>query len=785
MLEFNIKKNQYITSVEHTGVIKSNYKQKNDQTFDAPINLEEGYKQIVYPVRRDFIEDENNRIEKINPNAKYDYIYTPFENTKVEFSTFIKTPTRMEVDTRFYIRSEHSRKVEFELSTCGKVVVFVNGTLQVTYAPFTRNINSSSIVELDLETGDNEIVVRAIDIAERDVFYYYKLKLLSDLDLVYFITPKIDVQKYINATKVLDSLYLIKDVFRSPKIEFEYKTEHDIDTRYYFSYGEGFENYFESDVNDNWIDVDMKNKYVDLSNHPDFMSYITFQTYIDGYVISKRFFVSKLEAQTPKIDDLKTRMEFARDYISKYGQTNVNKSLILLSETGEYTSEVEAGLHQVLEIVECKGDCADFYIVPLLIIIKDYINLIPVDMQKRIKSAIIEFRYWIDEPGSDVMWWFSENHALLFHIAQYVGGHLYQDELFTVSNRTGVEQYEIGKQRLIDWFEIFNKYGLAEWNSTTYIPIDLIGFISLYELSPDQEIKQMAKEALDRIFKIIAINFNGDQMACSYGRGYEKELKAMEFGELSFITWMVWGSGYVNTTSRSTSLMALTSYQVPDYSKYLIADEEGTVYTYKQGIKGVDTYLFKTANYAIGSVINYEPNQNGHQQHTFNISLGMENTQLWINHPGELVPSGENRPSYWAGNGIMPRIEQYKNSATLQYNLEKSEIKFVHMYIPYWKLDEINVLDKSVQIKKGNTLITVTSNTKVSMLNKGAMTNKEIRFYGSDITLFVTVSNLNEAEVEHNLAHKTITTAEYSLNLVDDGLLVNGEKINRDYKYLD
>ena len=50
---------------------------------------------------------------------------------------------------------------------------------------------------------------------------------------------------------------------------------------------------------------------------------------------------------------------------------------------------------------------------------------------------ILNFRYWIDEPGNDVMWFFSENHALLFHICQYYAGTLYPNEVFTCSGRTG------------------------------------------------------------------------------------------------------------------------------------------------------------------------------------------------------------------------------------------------------------------------------------------------------------------------------------------------------------
>lgn len=54
------------------------------------------------------------------------------------------------------------------------------------------------------------------------------------------------------------------------------------------------------------------------------------------------------------------------------------------------------------------------------------------------------------------------------------------------------------------------------------------------------------------------------------------------------------------------------------------------------------------------SDIKYNQYKKGHQQHMMNISLGNDATQLWINNPGEYAHSGENRPSYWAGNGKCP-----------------------------------------------------------------------------------------------------------------------------------
>ncbi|MBR8698053.1 hypothetical protein I8F93_10135 [Enterococcus gallinarum] len=166
----------------------------------------------------------------------------------------------------------------------------------------------------------------------------------------------------------------------------------------------------------------------------------------------------------------------------------------------------------------------------------------------------IHFRYWIDEPGNDVMWYFSENHSLLFHACQYFAGCLLPEETFVTSGRQGSQQYELGKQRLLQWFDQFEHYGFSEWNSTTYLPIDLIGFFSLYTNAPDEEIKDAAKKALDFTFTIMAVNSHGGTLSSTFGRTYEHDLKAMRLGEISNILAIAWDRGNFNYALRASTL---------------------------------------------------------------------------------------------------------------------------------------------------------------------------------------------------------------------------------------
>src|SRR5690606_27598708 len=58
-------------------------------------------------------------------------------------------------------------------------------------------------------------------------------------------------------------------------------------------------------------------------------------------------------------------------------------------------------------------------------------NRLPRDLGAKIRVALKDFKYWIDEPGFDDMVYWSENHVILFAAAEYLAGQLMPDEWFT------------------------------------------------------------------------------------------------------------------------------------------------------------------------------------------------------------------------------------------------------------------------------------------------------------------------------------------------------------------
>lgn len=402
--------------------------------------------------------------------------------------------------------------------------------------------------------------------------------------------------------------------------------------------------------------------------------------------------------------------------------------MAILETKKEWTKEAESYYKNSYAKIERKEDCADFYLAPMMMLATKYKEYMSDARQESIRKLVLEFRYWIDEPGNDVMWYFSENHAMLFHLAQYLGGHLYPKDTFTVSSRTGEEQQAIGKKRLEVWFENFFNYGYAEWNSATYIPVDLIGFFVLYEMAPDEEMKKMAKKALDFTFQIISYNMFHGIMSSSYGRAYEDTLKAREQIEPNFIEWVSYGKGHITLNSKAVTLYALSDYVPPAFNEEVsLQNSEWMSVELDQGINQVKTYYYKTNEYFMASVRRFKPFLHGHQQHLMNVALGERAVQYFINHPGERPFSGGNRPCYWAGNGTIPYIEQHKNVMLMIFHIDENElVHYIHAYTPFYDYDEYKIADKWLFLRSKDAYVGTYFSNGVTLRTEGANTNKEV-----------------------------------------------------------
>jgi hypothetical protein len=184
-----------------------------------------------------------------------------------------------------------------------------------------------------------------------------------------------------------------------------------------------------------------------------------------------------------------------------------------------------SGLYKFCDYIDIREDCNDFRMISLQRLYIQYNDQLPEEVKNRIKQTVLNFRYWMTEPGADNMCFWSENHQLLFASIEYVGAALFKNDVFTNEGKSGKEKTGYAKERINHWFDQRFRTGFIEWHSHVYYAEDLGALLHLIDFAEDKEIQEKATIITDLLFLDVAMHSFKGNFALTHGRSYEKQKK--------------------------------------------------------------------------------------------------------------------------------------------------------------------------------------------------------------------------------------------------------------------
>ncbi len=183
-------------------------------------------------------------------------------------------------------------------------------------------------------------------------------------------------------------------------------------------------------------------------------------------------------------------------------------------------------------------DTSDFdatRLVNLLYAVGDHPAL-PLTLRARIEEALLSFKYWYsdptpdrtfnEEPVVDNMWYWSENHILIFRTVEFLMGQRFPDETFAVTGQTGSWHRDRARAEIMKWLQERARWGFSEWHSDVYYNWDMNPLISLIEWSKDAEIVHRAAMVLDLFWLDVALHIHRGNFGVTHGRSYIKDKPA-------------------------------------------------------------------------------------------------------------------------------------------------------------------------------------------------------------------------------------------------------------------
>jgi len=702
--------------------------------FDNVFRDGKGARGRDYAVIDQYIESlKQRRPEAYRTDVPYSFIYLPTGSERVEFDFFRHVPTVVGRWARSCLRCGRKAVYPFRFQAMNMAEVFLDGTLVhetvSVEALAEKALAAAQDIELDLDRGDHEVVVHFSNFARLNSGHSFSMVYLGEGTLETFL-PGMDSAAGNELAALLKASALERSVI-------------DVDESLILGFPRPLPFDMALDV---WDENTETVRYAALtapkgsaeavlSAGRDLpvggLDLVLYGRSGNIRIPVKRHAVVTKKGVSLRGGSLAERKRKALEYLADWGVDGVATALARL-EASRGESRVEPILRAQLARIEDRADCVDFQLPPLLWLYREHAGkrLAP-SLRDGIRRGILGFRYWFDEPGRDTMWFFSENHALCFHAAEYLAGTLFPDDVFPNSGLTGREKRRIGRERLDLWFSVFEQQGLVEWNSASYYPVDLIGLIVLLEMAPDESIRARAKSALDFVFRMVAMNGMNGILCGAQGRTYTRDLLDKACSEVANYSAILWGVGEPCGFNAASSLLALSDYEPPEeLGRY--ADYRGSKAVLFEILQGTEepAYLssYKTKDVLLAAVSDHKTGRPGSQQHVCHVSfLANREAHVWVNHPGESDPYGQKRPSYWAGNGTLPRVFHHADTVLLVYRVQTAhEVDFTHAYFPERCFDEVEEKDGCFFARSGDAFLALWA-------AEGLRRQEEGRFHGCEL----------------------------------------------------
>ncbi len=726
----------------------------------ASVKDEQG-KERKSPAKQEYLRLGEFRKLDYPKDVCTDKLYYPADTKRVDCSQVFKFPADARLYARAFVKSESERTVPVAMFACGGIKLFVNGELAGEYYPYESNIECREDTKMHLKAGENELLVALDDYGERNIVFRFGLKILEG-PLEISLPVSADVEKIERMRRCLNGLYLDKMNYRDEPLilcseepfedDFEFTLEAE-------DLGKITRKALKGESR-----VRLYEPCEIISGYHEFTLTVTVCGVEMKAALCAQVCPKERERQSMLISGYEKRRLFCLQYAAECGNTLDNYIASLETGSNEFERFKEA-VSADLDFAKRRGDCADFRVQRFLWLLAGYPDRIPAELKENIEKLVLGFRYWFDEPGNDAMWFFSENHALAFHCDEYIAGRLYPDTVFENSGLTGREHMKKAKARIIEWFEKLLKYGYNEWNSATYVNVDVFTYITLFCLSNDEQIRGLAEKALDYTFEMYAYNSFKGVMGTSNGRTYDKDILGNECMAGNSQMWLAWGIGCINRKISPAMYIAISDYVPSEDNKAVARGGYGNriIRERTEGTMGVKTYLCKTPKYILGTCVSPRTGGPGSQELLLSMFLNDTKTRIWLNLPGEGKVFGIRRPGYFSGNALTPLVSQKENAAVVSYNFPKAfmrrcDVDYIHIMCDEQECDEVMLNENALFIRRGDVFAAFLTNVPIKRTERACLRGREFVTGGINSDWLIRVADTSEFEdfddfTDYHLTH--------------------------------
>ena len=365
----------------------------------------------------------------------------------------------------------------------------------------------------------------------------------------------------------------------------------------------------------------------------------------------------------------------------------------------------------------------------------------PVGLAGAIERCALGFAYRSPSMGAQ-----SEDLDIVVLTCAILAGQWYPTGAFA-DGHSGTSLRERAEQQALAWMHARGATGFPAWDAQDVFEQDLAALSHLADLATTTQVYDLAAVIMDKMLFSMAVNSFRGVFGSSHGSTWNSMITGGSLEATSGIARLVWGMGAFNHHLLGTvSLACATDYDVPTHIPAIAMDTTDEMWNRERHGAGptrgascapaaqVNKVTYKTPDYMLCSAQDYCPGRKGGQEHIWQATLGRD-AVVFVNHPACASIEDARRPSFWCGNGMLPRVAQWKSTLMALHNLPDDDwMGYTHAFFPTYAFDEYVLRQGWAFARKGDGYLALTSSAGFALVERGESAYRELRSYGQQST---------------------------------------------------
>ena len=347
------------------------------------------------------------------------------------------------------------------------------------------------------------------------------------------------------------------------------------------------------------------------------------------------------------------------------------------------------------------------------------------------------------------------------------------------------------------WLAARGQQGFADIRSS--LDHLVLALSHLVELVEAPLIRELAAVLLDRLLYDIAIHSIYGVYAAARGAVTSGWLRSGRFTPESAVGRLLWGMGAYDGRLGGAISLGLTGnvYQLPEIIRSIALDRPQSMWVQerRQGNEDVILVSYKTPNFLLSSLQDYNPGRRGQREQAWLATLSPE-ALIFTNHPTTFSQSDSRAASWWVGNGVRPRVYQWQDALVALYRLpEDDTLGFTHAYFPTYAFDEYAFVAGWAFARVGNGYAALWAAQGFDFVKSGQDAYRELRSVGQNNAWVCQMGNASLdgdfAQFQQSVIAQSLQTDIHSVTWQtirgdrlhvpwDGGIARNGENVGWD-----